>query len=155
MTDDQIWLRQQHDRLGDEVQRCRLSFAELQEHRKTIATVWNDACASEMNGRFLNPMAEESSASLESLRLQHIALVNCGSALVEAYQSFLQASKAWVDVQGNIDESAAVFRTIESFLDQAISEMRSADGHANRAEQLITDAGKAGNSAQSELSYRG
>jgi len=154
MTDDQIWLRQQHDRLGDEVQRCRLSFAELQEHRKTIATVWNDACASEMNGLFLNTMAEEASASLDSLRLQHIALVNCGSALVEAYESFLQASEASVAVQGHIDESAAVFRTIESFLEQAISEMRSADEHSNRSEQLITDAEKAGCSAQSESSYK-
>ncbi len=155
MTDDQIWLRQQHDRLSDEVQRGRLSFAELQEHRKAIAGVWNDACANEINGRFLNPMDQEAAASLESLRLQHVALVNCGNALVEAYYSFLQASEASIAVQEHIDESAAVFRTIESFLDQAISEMRSADGHANRSEQLITDAEKAGSSAQSESSYRG
>jgi hypothetical protein len=40
-------------------------------------------------------------------------------------------------------------------LNQAISEMRSADGHANRADQLIDDAERAGNSAQSEASYRG
>ncbi len=155
MTDDQIWLRQQHERLDDEIQRCRLSFAELQEHRKAIATVWNDACANEMNGRFFHPMAEGAAASLESLRLQHVALLNCGSALVDAYQSFVQASEASIKVQGHIDESAAIFRTIESFMDQAISEMRSTDAHANRAEQLLTDVENAGNSAQSESSYRG
>ena len=155
MTEDQIWLRQQHDRLADEIQRCRLSFAELREHRKAITAVWNDACANEMNGRFLNPMVEEAAASLESMRLQHDALVRCGSVLIEAYRSFVQASKASTAVQGHIDESAAVFRTIDSFLNQAISEMRSADGHANRADQLIDDAERAGNSAQSEASYRG
>ena len=154
MNEDHLWLQQQHASLAEEVQRCRLFFAELQEHRKEIAAVWNDACANELNGRFINPMAEEAAAGLECIRLQHEALVVCGGLLVEAYGSFVKASEASAAVQGHIDESAAVFRTIESFLNQAVSEMRTADGHANRSEQLIADAASAGNSAQSESSYR-
>lgn len=154
MTEDHIWLRQQHDRLTDEIQRSRMFFAELQKHRKEIAVVWDDACSTEMNGRFLNPMADEAGVSLESMHLQHQALVSCGSALVEAYHSFIKATEASVAVRSHIDASAAVFRTIESFLNQAISEMRVCDGHAARANQLIADAEKAGNSAESESSYK-
>ena len=155
MTEDHIWLRQQHGRLADEIQRCRLFFAELLDHRKEIAALWNDACANEMNGRFLNPMAEEVTVSLESMQLQHEALVSCGTELVEAYHSFAEATEASVAVQGHMDESAAVFRTIESFLNQAMSEARSADGHADRADQLADEAEKIGDSAESESSYNG
>ena len=154
MTDDQIWLRQRHDLLADEIQRSRLFFAEAQDHRKAIAAPWNDSCANEMNGRFLNPLVEEATASLESMRLQHAALLQCGTTLVLAFQFFVRAAEASAAVQTHIDESAAVFRTIESFLNQAISEQESADSHSDKANRLIDEAERAGNNAQSEASYR-
>jgi hypothetical protein len=155
MTEDHLWLGQQHAWLADEVQRCRLFFAEAQAHRAEVAPLWNDACAREMNGRFLDPQATEAAASLERLRIQHEALVGCGFALTEAGSAFATTTSVSLAVQRNLEEGAALFRNIESYLNQATAEMRTSAGHADRADQLADEADVAGNSAESESSYRG
>lgn len=154
MTEDHLWLGQQHARLADEVQRCRLFFAEAQAHRAEVAPLWNDACAREMNGRFLNPQATEAAASLELLQLQHEALSGGGVALTEAGSAFAAATGESLAVQRHLEEGAALFRTIESYLNQAFAEMQTSAGHSDRADQLGDEADSAGNSAESESSYR-
>ena len=154
MNEDHAWLCQQDEHLSDEIHRCHHSFMELQEHRKEIAALWCDACARELNGRFLNPMTEEASASLEGLRDQCDALSQCAARLTEAYRAFSESADASRSVQRLLEDSAAMFRTIESFLNQAENERNVADGHALRANQLADEADCAGNGTQSASQYR-
>ncbi len=154
MTEDHIWLRQQHNLLYEEIQRSRLYFAEAQEYRQNIAGIWNDACAHEVNSRFLNPMSEEASASLESMRLQHEAMVMCVNELSNAFRSFKAAVDNSILVNRHLDETRSIFRTIESFLNLEMAEIGTADGYADRARRLTDEADRIGDLAVSESSYR-
>jgi hypothetical protein len=155
MTEDQIWLRQQHDRYADEIQRYRLFLGEAQDHRTGVAAAWTDACAKEMNGRFLNPMVEDARFCLDSMRLQHSALLQCGDGLVLAYNAFVRATESSAAVQAHISACAAVFRTIESFLSQSIAEQESANSHSEKTNLLCDEASRLGDSAPSESDFKG
>jgi hypothetical protein len=147
MTENHIWLNQQHTRFRDEIKRSGMSFAMAQECRSDISLLWNDACAREVNGRFLDKIADQGAASLNALELQHEMLTICAGKLANADRSFLAATKASEQLHGHIEDTAVVLRTIQSYLDRSVIEVRTAMDHVTKAHQLARAADEAGNSA--------
>jgi hypothetical protein len=150
MTEDQTWLQVQQARFAEEIQRARYFLNDVREQREEIAGFWNDACAREINGRFLDAMASEADAALNALSSQHTSLDIARSELVDAYMAFIAATRATTSIRGYIDESAAIFRTLETFLNQSSSELDSAKSHTENAIRLVEEADRAGNSARAE-----
>lgn len=147
MIENQVWLGQQHVRLRENIQRAAMSFAIAQEWRNDIALLWNDACAREVNGRFLGKMAEQAASCLNALELEHEMLMLCATKLETAQLSFITAIKASGQLHAQIENTAAALRTIQTYLDRSTSEARAANDHVTKAYAMAAAADQAGNSA--------
>ncbi len=154
MTEDHYWLTQQNERFAEEIQRSRLSFAEALDYRREITGVWNDSCARDVNGRFLNAMEDGGMASLDAMRRQQAALSRSSAEMLKAHEFFKIATATSAAVIRPTEEARSSFRTIESFLNHEMAEIRTADSHAEQTDRLIAEADRVGSSAEEQANYR-
>ena len=76
---------------------------QLQEYRADVRSTWDDSAARQINGRHLDPMAEDIEQLLAAVRRLHDLLTDAQESLVESHQSGLTATRAGAAARGALE----------------------------------------------------
>lgn len=143
MTEDLNWLRQQHHQFDGELRRGSFFLEDCRE-RCDAAGLWNDTCAQDMRRRYLDPLQEEASASLNQLKIQQAAHLATASSLEGLHHEFSKTVEYSALLTRRAEEVSHLFRQIDTTLNHALSEMEESAACVSQADDLVAQASRMG-----------
>lgn len=138
------WLARRLDELRDAAQHVRWELSALQDTRHEVAPVWDDTCSREMSRRFLDPMADEASASLAEMDRQIAGLDSCTVALQTAAAALATAAQDSAQVRQIIMVIMSIFKTMDAIHSGIEYEASQSIDYQGEAVALLAQADSAG-----------
>ena len=143
---DQIqWVSNQIASLEDTTRQSKWHLDQVDDQRRQLRGVWDDACSEDMIRRFLNPHARDATETLSVLGVQIQQLQGVSAACGSAYTEFEHVMSQSAEIERLVGEAGNLFRSLDSLVSEVNRHVEFSHHHANLAITRLEEANRAGN----------